>query len=72
MEHGHPNDGLKMFQCGQVKVDGILLDLGRTVVMGEGFRMAVGARAVAGSATALDRLGDRETAGRWLANAWER
>jgi hypothetical protein len=71
VEHGHPNDGLKMLQCGQFKAGDIPLDLGRTVVIGEGSRMAVGARAVADSATALDRLGDRETAWRWLAKARE-
>lgn len=57
LEHGYPNDALKMLQAGQVKAWDIPLDLGRSVVIGEGSRVAVEARSRADSATALTAMG---------------
>ncbi len=65
MEDGHPDDGLKMLQFAQVKSWDIPPDdQGR--VVGAGSRAAVEACGLADSATALDRLGDREGAVRAL------
>ncbi len=62
-EHGHPDDGLKMLQCAQVKA--------WDVPPGHGRRNAVEAMALAHSATALVRLGDPEAAHTELAKARE-
>ncbi|MGH3904817.1 MAG: hypothetical protein ACRDTE_11585, partial [Pseudonocardiaceae bacterium] len=62
-EHGHPNDGLKVLQCAQVKAWDIPPDHDR--------RNAVEAMAMAHSATALVRLGDPEAAHAELAKARE-
>lgn len=70
-EHGHPNDGLKMLQYGQVKAWDIPSVDGRTVVVGEGSRVAVEACARADSATALVRLGNPDAAYTELAKARE-
>lgn len=62
-EHGHPDDGLKMLQCAQVKAWDIPPDHDR--------RNAVEAMALAHSATALVRLGDPATASTELAKSRE-
>lgn len=66
-EHGHPNDGLKMLQFGQVKAMDILSD-GPESATGAGARTAVEARARAYSATAFWRLGYPDAAFAELAN----
>ncbi|HEX2299412.1 MAG TPA: hypothetical protein VHH34_13025, partial [Pseudonocardiaceae bacterium] len=72
IEHGHPNDGLKMLQCAQVKAGEIPRDISRsTVVIGEGSRTAVQACGRADSATALAALGQPEAAYRELATSRE-
>jgi transcriptional regulator with XRE-family HTH domain len=63
IEHGHPNDGLKMLQCGQVTAWRIPLDLDRsTVAICVGSRVALEACGYADSATALLALGQAEAA----------
>ncbi|MGH3900682.1 MAG: hypothetical protein ACRDTA_21035 [Pseudonocardiaceae bacterium] len=69
-EHGHPNDGLKMLQYGQIKAWDIPADDRRTVV-GEGSRTALEACGRADAATALARLGYRDAAYRELATSRE-
>ncbi len=66
VEHGHPDDGLKMLQCAQVKSWDIPPADERVVAVGVGSGAAVEACALADSATALDLLGDREAANRAL------
>jgi len=58
VEHGHPDDGLKMLQCAQVKAWDIPLDDQRAVVIGASGSAAAEACALADSAIALARLGD--------------
>jgi hypothetical protein len=70
VEHGHPNDGLKLSQFAQVKALDIPTDDERTVV-GEGSRAALGACARADSAIALARLGYLDAAYAALAEARE-
>ncbi|MGH3794777.1 MAG: helix-turn-helix domain-containing protein [Pseudonocardiaceae bacterium] len=69
-EHGHPDDGLKMLQYGQVKAWDIPPDDQRTIV-GEGSRAALEACARADSATALVRVGCPDAAYTELAKARE-
>ncbi|MGH3813531.1 MAG: hypothetical protein ACRDUV_13950, partial [Pseudonocardiaceae bacterium] len=64
VEHGHPRDGLKMLQAGQVKSWDIPPDDERTVAIGRRTRAVVQACALADSAIALDLLGEREAADR--------
>ncbi len=72
IEHGHPDDGLKMLQLGQVTAGKIPLDLDRsTVLVGEGSRVALEACGLADSATALARLGNTEAAYRHLGQSRE-
>lgn len=71
LEHGHPNDGLKLLQCGQLTARNVPADDGRTVVVGEGSPAALEACARADSATALVRLGHPGTADAELATALE-
>ncbi len=66
VEHGHPNDGLKMLQFAQVKSWDIPPGDERVVGVGVGTRAAVEACGLTDSATALDLLGDREGAVRAL------
>ncbi|MGH3674110.1 MAG: helix-turn-helix domain-containing protein, partial [Pseudonocardiaceae bacterium] len=70
LEHGHPNDGLKMLQIAQLKARDIATDDERTVV-GAGCRVALKACARADSATALARLGCPDAAEASLAEARE-
>jgi tetratricopeptide (TPR) repeat protein len=65
VEHGHPDDGLKMLQCARVKAWDIPRQ-SREVVIGEGSRVAVEACGLADSATALAALGQPEAAYRHL------
>ncbi|MGH3921489.1 MAG: helix-turn-helix domain-containing protein, partial [Pseudonocardiaceae bacterium] len=58
VEHGHPDEGLKMLQCAQAKAWGIPLDDQREVVVGELGRAASEADALAESAIALACLGN--------------
>ncbi|MGH3996058.1 MAG: helix-turn-helix domain-containing protein, partial [Pseudonocardiaceae bacterium] len=67
-EHGHPNDGLKMLQYGQIKAWDIPSDDQRTPV-GEGSRLALEACGRADSATALARLGHWDAADAELATS---
>ena len=67
VEHGHPDDGLKMLQCAQVAAWGIPSDDQRAVVVGESGKAAVEATMLAGSATALALLGEHADAARALA-----
>ncbi|MGH3929767.1 MAG: hypothetical protein ACRDTF_07295, partial [Pseudonocardiaceae bacterium] len=71
VEHGHPDDGLKMLQGGQVKAWDIPADDQRTVVVGELGRAAVEASALADSAIALARLGNFPAAASHLAKGRE-
>ncbi|MGH3925706.1 MAG: helix-turn-helix domain-containing protein, partial [Pseudonocardiaceae bacterium] len=57
VEHGEPNEGLKLLQLGRVKAWDIPPEDQRAVVVGESGRAAVQATALAGSATALADLG---------------
>ncbi|MGH3755176.1 MAG: hypothetical protein ACRDRP_21285 [Pseudonocardiaceae bacterium] len=66
VEHGHPQDGLKLLQCAQVKSWDISAGDERAVAPGVGTRAAVEACTLADSATALDLLGAREAADRAL------
>ncbi|MGH3798529.1 MAG: helix-turn-helix domain-containing protein [Pseudonocardiaceae bacterium] len=65
VEHGHPDEGLKLLQCAQVKTWDIPPGNERAVAVG-GTRAKVEACALADSATALDLLGEREAADRAL------
>jgi hypothetical protein len=71
IEHGHPNDGLKMLQCGQVAAWKIPPQLDRNPVVGEGSRVALEACGLADSATALAALGQPEAAYRALGKSRE-
>ena len=62
VEHGHPDDGLKMRQCAQVTAWGIPADDHRAVVVGETGKAAVQACALEGSALALADMGDLDGA----------
>jgi len=70
VEHGQPNDGLKMLQLAQVKAWDVPADDHRRVV-GEGSRVALEACAQADSATALARLGCWDAAYREVARSRE-
>jgi tetratricopeptide (TPR) repeat protein len=63
VEHGYPDDGLKLLQCGQIAAWGIPADDQRAVVVGARGRAAVEACALADSATALALLGKHDAAG---------
>ena len=71
IEHGHPNDGLKMLQCGQVTAWKIHPQLDRNPVVGEGCRVALEACGLADSATALAALRQPEAAYRKLGKSRE-
>lgn len=72
IEHGHPDDGLKMLQLGQTIAWKIPSDLDRsTVLVGEYSRVALEACGLADSATALAALGDAQTAYRHLGKSQE-
>ncbi|MGH3933986.1 MAG: hypothetical protein ACRDS1_03210, partial [Pseudonocardiaceae bacterium] len=66
VEHGHPPDGLKLLQAAQVTSWDIPPDDKRMSPVGVTTRAAVEACGLADSATALDRLGEREAAARAL------
>jgi hypothetical protein len=66
VEHGHPDDGLKMLQCAQVKAWDIPPSDERAVTFGVTTRAKLEACALADSATALSLLGDRAAADRAL------
>jgi len=68
-EHGHPNDGLKMLQIGELKAFDIPPDEQRAVVIGENGKAAVEAAGRANSATVLNRLGHPDAADTMLAKA---
>jgi len=70
-EHGHPNDGLKMIQIGQLKAREIPRDEQRAVVIGEIGRVAVEAGAQEETASALADLGDLDAAEVEMAQARE-
>ncbi|MGH8922475.1 MAG: helix-turn-helix domain-containing protein, partial [Actinomycetes bacterium] len=67
VEHGHPDDGLKMLQCAQVKAWDIPSDDQRAVVVCVSGRTAAEACALADSAIALARLGNFPAAASHLA-----
>ncbi|MGH3977388.1 MAG: helix-turn-helix domain-containing protein [Pseudonocardiaceae bacterium] len=69
IEHGHPDDGLKMLQLGQVTSWRIPRDDRRMVVVGETGKAAVDACALADSATALADLGHEHLAAAELAKS---
>lgn len=69
VEQGHPNDGLKMLQAGQIGARTIPADLGRPVGIGEGSARGLGSRALADSATALAAMGDLGNARRRMAES---
>jgi hypothetical protein len=69
VEHGEPNDGLKLLQLGRVKAWDIPPDDQRAVVVGEQGRAAVEATALADSATAQADLGHLAAADTDLATA---
>ncbi len=71
VEHGHPNDGLKMLQFAQVKALDITPDSERAVV-GPGSRAALEACTLADSAIPLARLGHFDAAYAALAQGRER
>ncbi len=71
VEHGHPDDGLKMLQLGHAKAWAIPPDDSRAVVVGVSGRAAVEACAYEDSATALAALGEPEAADRDLKKARE-
>jgi transcriptional regulator with XRE-family HTH domain len=71
VEHGHPNDGLKILQLGQVKMWDIPPDERRTVV-GQGSRAALEACGRADSATALACLDCWDAADTELGKSRER
>ena len=62
VEHGRPNDGLKLLQCGAVKALDIPTGEQRAVVVGEIGKAAMQAQALAEEATALSRLDYPEAA----------
>ena len=67
IEHGHPNDGLKMLQAAQVAAWGIPPDDQRAVMIGESGKVAVEASLLADTATALALLGEHNDAARAVA-----
>lgn len=67
VEHGQPNDGLKMLQCAQVAAWAIPADDRRAVVVGVSGKAAVQAVQLADSALALAVLGEHTEAARALA-----
>jgi transcriptional regulator with XRE-family HTH domain/tetratricopeptide (TPR) repeat protein len=71
VEHGHPNDGLKLLQVAQTKALDIAPDHERAVV-GEGSRAALEACGRADSATALVQLGYPDAADAALSESRER
>ncbi|MGH3812032.1 MAG: helix-turn-helix domain-containing protein [Pseudonocardiaceae bacterium] len=71
IEHGHPNDGLKMLQCGQVTAWEIPPNLDRSPVVGQGSRVALEACGLVDSATAQAALGQPEAAYRDLGKSRE-
>jgi transcriptional regulator with XRE-family HTH domain len=62
VEHGHPNDGLKMIQFGVIKAWDIPWDEQRAVVVGQSGRAAQEACGRADTATALAHLGHLDAA----------
>ncbi len=70
VEHGHPDDGLKVLQIGQVKALETVPD-NEHAVIGPGSLAALGACVRADSATALDRLGYSDAADAALAESRE-
>jgi transcriptional regulator with XRE-family HTH domain len=72
IEHGHPDDGLKMLQLGQVTAWKIPPELDRGLVLvGEGSRVALEACGLTDSATALAGLGQLKSAYRELGKSRE-
>ncbi|MDQ3886795.1 MAG: hypothetical protein M3308_07280, partial [Actinomycetota bacterium] len=72
VEHGHPNDGLKMLQYAGVTALGIPSDPDpSTMVIGEGSRVAVQASVQSSAAPAYDRLGSPALADADLTKARE-
>ncbi|MGQ0779465.1 MAG: helix-turn-helix domain-containing protein, partial [Pseudonocardiales bacterium] len=71
VEHGYPDDGLKMLQCAQVKAWDIPLDDERAVVIGTLGRAATEACILEESAIALARLGNFPAAVTHLAQGRE-
>ncbi|MGQ0775880.1 MAG: helix-turn-helix domain-containing protein [Pseudonocardiales bacterium] len=71
VEHGYPDDGLKMLQCAQVKSWDIPLDDQRAVVVGVSGRAAAEACALEESAIALARMGNLAAALTHLAKGRE-
>ncbi len=71
MEHGEPNEGLKLLQVGTVTAGRIPSDDQRTAGVAVGARAAVQAQALADSATAYARLGHPEAANTALAKSRE-
>ena len=72
VEHGHPNDGVKMLQCAGLAALDIPLDHDpSTRVIGEGSRAAVQASVQSSAATAYARLGYPAVADADLAKARE-
>jgi len=71
VEHGQPNEGLKLLQVGAVTALDVPPDEPRAVVVGGSGRAAVRAIALADSATALADLGEPEKADTELAEARE-
>ncbi|MGH3812204.1 MAG: hypothetical protein ACRDUV_07070 [Pseudonocardiaceae bacterium] len=71
MEHGDPDDGLKMLQAAQVAAWRIPTDDQRAVVVGVSGRAAVEAGKLVEAANALARLGDLREAGTRMAMARE-
>jgi transcriptional regulator with XRE-family HTH domain/tetratricopeptide (TPR) repeat protein len=69
VEHGHPNEGLKLLQCAQARSWDIPPGDDRAVAPGVSTRAAVEACALADSALALERLGDQTAADRALGQA---
>ena len=71
VEHGHPNDGLKMLQFAHVIADGIASNDQRTSIGGVSARAVVQACGQAYSATALVHMGDPDGAGAKLVTVRE-
>jgi transcriptional regulator with XRE-family HTH domain len=71
VEHGHPNDGLKMLQFAHVIAGRIPSDDEHKRVVWRGSRVAMQACGQADSATALARMGDPDGAATELARARE-
>ncbi|MGH3857733.1 MAG: hypothetical protein ACRDR6_30435, partial [Pseudonocardiaceae bacterium] len=71
VEHGRPNNGLKLLQFGQLLAGGIPSDEELARVGWQGSRAAVRACGQAYSATALSRMGDPDGADSKLATARE-